>query len=652
MIWIVFLIALVVAGLFSLSVFSFDPSLGAVTRTKQIIFIDSTIAHAEVLVANVDTDSTIIFLDPEQRDGIAKITQTLANYANLDTIHVVSHGNSGSLQLGVDTVQEDNLAVYSNQLQQWKNSLTANADILIYGCNVAQDKQGAAFIQKLSQLTQADVAASTDLTGSSHLQGNWELEYATGRIESAGAFSPAVRSTYGGVLKQIQVRTTLDQGEGSLRWAIAEANASLEDDLIDLSQVSGTITLASSLPKISSNLLIAGNGDDRISGNKTNRVLFVDRGVVGIKNLTIADGLVQGDDGKEGAGGAAGMGGGLFINDGTVTLSSVLVENNQAIGGTGTYRTPKVNSSIESSKSNHEVNRGGILDLNGVGLTNLEHFDLGSSELQIETNQNRFNANRGGIAGVNGIGIGGIGTIAFAGGGGFGGFGNAGNGGNGGDGGTNGGNGGNGGDGGNGGIGIFGDFGIKNGQGAIGVLAFSGGGGFGGFGNAGDGGKGGDAVADVADGGKGGNGGNGGSGGFGGGGGSGGFGGQGCFFHTPGKLGNPGKGGFGAGNGGLGFGGSGGGLGGGIFVRSGRLILSDVTFKNNAALGGSGPSPGQGKGGAIFIVTEALKEQAKVAAAPSVRSLKRFPHFTGNSASQASNTSTDNPNIYGVIKVE
>ncbi len=421
--------------------------------------------------------------------------------------------------------------------------------------------------------------------------------------------------------------------------------------MIDLSGVSGVITLHNSLPKITSNLSIIGDGNDTISGDKAHRILFVDQGAVSIRNLTIAHGLAEGNDGNNGAGGAAGMGGGMFINDGNVTLSQVTVANNQAIDGAGTYRIRDVNSSIKSNKSKHEVNRGGIVDINGVGLTDLDHLDIGTDGLNIETNQNKFNANRGGIAGVNGIGVGGIGTIAFAGEVALAGLvmgvvgerwrrrrerGNGGNGGNGGD----------------GGVGIFGDFGIKDGQGAIGIMAFSGGGGFGGFGNAGDGGLGGDAIAEMADGGNGGNGGDGGTGGFGGGGGSGGFGGQGGIKRIAGKPGTPGSGGFGAGNGGLGFEGSGGGLGGGIFIRSGRLLLSDVTFKDNVAFGGPGPNPGQGKGGAIFIVTEDLKGQAKVLVPPSVRALKPFPSFAGNVASQAGNTRTDNSNVYGLIKVE
>ena len=49
------------------------------------------------------------------------------------------------------------------QLRAWADALTADADILFYGCNVAADKAGIGFIEELSRLTGADIAASTDL---------------------------------------------------------------------------------------------------------------------------------------------------------------------------------------------------------------------------------------------------------------------------------------------------------------------------------------------------------------------------------------------------------------------------------------------------------------------------------------------------------
>ncbi|MGB5971856.1 MAG: hypothetical protein WBG38_00985, partial [Nodosilinea sp.] len=152
---------------------------------------------------------------------------------------------------------------------------------------------------------------------------------------------------------------------------------------------------------------------------------------------------------------------------------------------------------------------------------------------------------------------------------------------------------------------------------------------------------------------NGGNGGNGGDGGFGGGGGAGGFGGNGGFGSTEsnndkqieGDSGSPGKGGFGGGNGQLGAGGGGGGFGGAVFVRSGSLVLNQVRFERNRAIAGAGLSPGQGKGGAIFVTPTALQtgQNLKIA---SVLALGDLPIFIDNTASEGLNLSSDNNNIY------
>lgn len=469
------------------------------------------------------------------------------------------------------------------------------------------------------------------------------------------------------IANPIRVTSAANNGVGSLRWAINQANEYPNDDLIELSGISGAIVLSSRLPKITSNLMIVGNGNDIISGNHAHQVLAVERGAVTLSHLTIADGLAQGSSGRNGVGGSAGMGGGLLIKGGMVTLDTVRFVNNKAIGGEGTahnidsqrteiqpfdrqQRDPQpnfraVNSSIQTSKSKFKVNRGAILGVNGVSFTP-DPLDAKATPITIGTHDEKLWANRGAIAGMNGIGIGGIGSIAFAGGGGFGGFGNAGNGGNGGNAGANSGNGGDGGDGGNGGVGIFGRFGLGENQGGIGTVAFGGGGGFGGFGNAGNGGNGGNTSPEMA---NGGNGGSGGNGGFGGGGGAGGLGG---FGGTVGHAGNPGQGGFGGSAGGLGFSGSGGGFGGAIFIRAGRLILRDTAFEHNAAIGGAGIMTGQGKGGAIFVVTEDLKEQIGRLISPKVISLKQLPQFVENVASDAGQTSIDNADIYGIVDVE
>ena len=66
----------------------------------------------------------------------------------------------------------------------WGDSLTADADILIYGCNLAESDEGRELLQDIALLTEADVAASTDLTGSGS-DADWHLEYHIGVVEAA-----------------------------------------------------------------------------------------------------------------------------------------------------------------------------------------------------------------------------------------------------------------------------------------------------------------------------------------------------------------------------------------------------------------------------------------------------------------------------------
>ena len=72
-----------------------------------------------------------------------------------------------------------------------------------------------------------------------------------------------------------------------------------------------------------------------ISGQKNNRLFFVDTGNVTLRNLHLIDGNAKGGDGGRGAGGAAGMGGALFIKSGNIILENVYLVNNKAIGGNG-----------------------------------------------------------------------------------------------------------------------------------------------------------------------------------------------------------------------------------------------------------------------------------------------------------------------------
>ncbi|MDI1279379.1 DUF4347 domain-containing protein, partial [Methylobacter sp.] len=154
-------------------------------RTKQVFFIDSAVPGSDVIVANLATDAVYYLLDATQ-DGLQQVADILAEYSGLDSIHVISHGSPGSLQLGNGLVTQTSLGSHTAALSTIGSALTDTGDLLLYGCDVAQGEVGQAFIQQLASATGADVAASDDLTGSSALNADWNLESTVGQIETTG----------------------------------------------------------------------------------------------------------------------------------------------------------------------------------------------------------------------------------------------------------------------------------------------------------------------------------------------------------------------------------------------------------------------------------------------------------------------------------
>ncbi len=79
-------------------------------------------------------------------------------------------------------------------------ALREDADILIYGCNLAAGEAGLQLIDELADLTGADVAASTDLTGDADQGGDWDLEHRSGELETQVAFGPGIHTAWKGLL--------------------------------------------------------------------------------------------------------------------------------------------------------------------------------------------------------------------------------------------------------------------------------------------------------------------------------------------------------------------------------------------------------------------------------------------------------------------
>src|SRR4028119_1601343 len=371
---------------------SFGEKSDRTPNPSTIVFIDAAVADYQTLLDQVKLGVEAIVID-SHRDGVEQISEVLANRTNIDSIHLVSHGEPGSLQLGKTRLSVDNLETYSQQLQQWRRALTLDADILIYGCNVAAASRacqkvrlginslsqsesrlkptknnfikqsskedfgcetrvetnggldepavdGVHFLHRIASLTGANIAASKYLTGSAKLGGNWELEEKIGNIKSPLAFESNAMQNYASVLATYTVTNTNDSGPGSLRDAIDQANFIPGLDTINFN-IPGdgphSIPLSQALPVITSPVII--NGQSQPGYNKPG---FISKPVIELNGSFIPPALgapINGLDLGYSPGGAEDSSGstiqGLVINgfgnSGIFPGRGILVQSNNNI---------------------------------------------------------------------------------------------------------------------------------------------------------------------------------------------------------------------------------------------------------------------------------------------------------------------------------
>ena len=365
------------------------------TSGPELIVIDYRVQDADTLLESLlrdGRDVRLLRLDADS-DGLSQITNKLEQIGNVSAIHLLTHGRDGEILLGSTNLNTTTLAQHAPELLAWQHSLTANADLLIYGCDVAESIEGQDFLDSLSALTGADIAASTDSTGSLAESGDWILEYTTGGIEQPGIFSATVMDHWqyslpaGGT---VTVTTTNDVVDGdttsvagllantgadgriSLREAILAANANADVDEIILAAGEYRILITGKEDSglkgdfdISEGVTIrgVGSGTTIINGGSIDRVFDLR----GSASATVIGVTITGGNTTE-------DGGGLRVsNNAALTLSQAVVSGNSTtkkagglfIDGTATL----TDVSIVGNKSGSEG--GGIKNKGTLNLTNV-----------------------------------------------------------------------------------------------------------------------------------------------------------------------------------------------------------------------------------------------------------------------------------------
>ena len=211
-----------------------------------LVALDSRVEDYPMLQAGVYPGATVLILD-SNRDGVEQITLALKN-TTYTSLHIVCHGAQGLLSLGKTRLSVGCLEHYSHQLQQWQV-----ADILLYACSVAAGENlvnSERFLERLHQLTNANIAASAQRVGNPASGGSWELEYHIGQISTELAFLPELMQAYSGVFPvSFGAATNFEVGTAPHSVAVADLNGDGKLDLTTANYFSNTVSV------------LLGNGD-------------------------------------------------------------------------------------------------------------------------------------------------------------------------------------------------------------------------------------------------------------------------------------------------------------------------------------------------------------------------------------------------------
>ncbi|MCK6394415.1 cadherin-like domain-containing protein [Zoogloea sp.] len=330
------------------------------TGRTELVIVDPAVRGWQELVAGLPAGSEVLVLDPA-RSGLEQIASALNARDNITTLHLISHGAADQIVLGNQSLDTANLEDFRSELAAIGSHLSASADILIYGCDVAS--QGTAFIDRLAALTGADVAASTNLTGSAGSGGDTTLEAASGSIEASALALNGLNGLLAAPTITDSINTTRSGTEDSniAISGITIADSDGNSQTVTLSSTTGTLTLAGT------------TGLTGLTGNGTGTVSF---------SGTLADinAAINGMNfrGLPEASGAADFT--IATNDGSTTVSRTV---NLAI-------TPTNDVPVLAGGTPLSVSEGGSASFSAatnVGAVGFNQVNLGLSDVDNTQNQ-------------------------------------------------------------------------------------------------------------------------------------------------------------------------------------------------------------------------------------------------------------------------
>ena len=92
----------------------------------ELVIIDPNTPDYQQILDDLQAQNTsyaVHVLDAE-RDGLTQLSEILEGYDNVSAVHLISHGESGSLALGAGSVDLESLWIEADVISGWADSFT------------------------------------------------------------------------------------------------------------------------------------------------------------------------------------------------------------------------------------------------------------------------------------------------------------------------------------------------------------------------------------------------------------------------------------------------------------------------------------------------------------------------------------------------
>ena len=110
---------------------------------QEIVFLSPSVLDYQQLLDGISPNVEVHVLDPA-RDGVEQMAEILAGRTGIDAVHLIGDGTEAEMHLGASFLTQDSISTtYAEQFQQIGRSLSADADLLIYGCNFGHGERRA-----------------------------------------------------------------------------------------------------------------------------------------------------------------------------------------------------------------------------------------------------------------------------------------------------------------------------------------------------------------------------------------------------------------------------------------------------------------------------------------------------------------------------